>query len=336
MSEDGEPHEADKPPEVVGDTDGTSERRPQRGLPTPVNKHAHRPTRPSVSGYREALERASRQSLDYHAAWVICSAIQRRVARGLADPDRDYETIERAAEFLWDHDHRVPARDLIDAWTRCVQEAKHTDPPRISQAVISSRDTRAARLQAAQLHHDYDPVGAWTLVKATYRWLTSQAGSAGALSRLVAVAPFEDLGLQYTELLDVAVPASRGIPSSVRSAHREIFLQDAVTIIDQIAECDLERHAARFQLVNRTLFAILELRRPDADGERVRRYYALDQRLRPDDARGWATRRLVDFEVARYFGHGERAEEHARQAVADMLAAGLYLHVSKVRGQYLR
>jgi len=303
---------------------GTGVRRRRRSQ-TPVG---------SVHDLQSSLERASRETLDFAEAFATSCRVLRHVRSGRVDADNDYGTVERAAEFLWDHDHLEQATDLVDAWARFIQSVKLRAS--VPDQVLSARDTRAVRLRAALMHRSYDPIGAWTLVKAEYRRLKHQAGGTGALSTLARAEPFEGLGLQYTELLDVAVPASRRVSESMRAPHREIFLMDATTIINQIRDLG-DRHRARFRLVDQALFAILEMREmrdPRGDADLVARYYGLDMRLRPRDRRGLATSHLMNMEMARYQRDEATAQIYLSRAIKDLRSVALHRHIREVRGRY--
>jgi len=70
-----------------------------------------------------------------------------------------------------------------------------------------------------------------------------------------------------------------------------------------------------------------------ADRPVVDALFALDERTRPPNARGHATRGLRDHAYARYCGRLDEAERHAEKAVTDLAAFQLPRHEKVVEGQ---
>ena len=289
----------------------------------------------SLAPLAELLRIASRERFDFDRARELAKVMLRQVKAGKADPDRDHEAVMAAAEHLWDHDRIDEAQTLVVAWANFIQAEKLTSTE-VTDHQLLARDLRAAHLRAAVLHRTPSGVtAAWYVIRAGHRMLTDRTGGSRGLSALVAAAPFEGIGLLYTELLDMAIPVGRRVTESLRKPYVDVFLDDAKAVIAQLRlDGHYHGHASRYALVDQTLFALLDQGDPDNDGDLVARYYTIDARLRPKDRRGLATRHLLNMEIARYYGNTEGAELYVMRAVTDLKSAGLSRHLEQARSQY--
>jgi hypothetical protein len=295
---------------------------------------------PTLSEVYPALTRVWAESSDAEAGQRLAREAVESVSTrfNAVDPICDYPAFCLSLETLWDtvdfgdlggsSVNFAAARAIHESWRRGIAALSEELAPNQALQVRVQAMVQGARIE----HRAWDPERAMTWIFGAMRQLLMEVGGMKALREIIAQPEPTLAGELYCELLAIWLPVARvterhGWPYDPFHAAGTLdrLISDGLVLVGD-RDRELPPYPRIHALVSQLFFAICE-RGERRDADIVEGLYGKDGWSRPVNARGQATRPLVDMTRARFYGDLADEMRYANVAVTSLRAARLHRHM---------